>query len=369
MRYNPTLRKCVRSIPVVNIFAKFLYKLTMSIFLYIRTSRILNSIDDSTLHIFYLGVPVHPNLGDLAQGVCIRKWLYKHFPDRRVIEIETNALVNTYFPLLDKIKKKFKKNDFIVFQSGYTTTDLGGYADEMHRAIMKILPRANMLMMPQTIYFKSSKNRQKTSREYNSTKNMLFLARDRVSYNMALEMFPNIQVKLFPDIVTTLIGKYRFDYERNGILFCCRDDAEQFYSKKDLNGLITECSMLTHTHKTDTTKYKNAKNVIEAPDQYVMSEIDYYAHFKVIVTDRFHGTIFALASNTPVVVLKTTDHKVTIGAEWFQDIYNGYIYVADTLEDAYLLVKKILLSNYNYCLSPYFERQYYDKLPELISNY
>ena len=95
--------------------------------------------------IYYIGIPAHNNLGDLAQGVCIRKWLKKHFPDRDVVEIETNALVNTRFSVKHDLKKVFNKDDIIVFQSGYTTTDLGGYADEMHCEIIKLLPGAKIL--------------------------------------------------------------------------------------------------------------------------------------------------------------------------------------------------------------------------------
>ena len=368
MIYNRTLRKCILSIPVIRKIARIIYKLILSVVSYIRANRILNNIDESTLHIFYLGVPAHPNLGDLAQGVCIRNWLCKHFPERSIVEIETNSLVNTYFPLLHKLKKKFNDGDFIVFQSGYTTTDLGGYADEMHRAVMEVLPSAKILMMPQTIYFKNIDNQQRTSMIYNSIKNMLFLARDRVSYNMAKAMFPDIQVELFPDIVTTLIGHCHFNYERNGIVFCCRDDSEQFYNNHEIDNLIIKCRIFANTQKTDTTKYRNARCVMKKPYKYMLDEIDFYAHFRVVVTDRFHGTIFALASNTPVVVLKTTDHKVTVGAEWFENVYDRYIYVANSLDEAYLLIKDIYSKNYDYCLPSYFEEEYYDKLPELFKN-
>lgn len=72
-----------------------------------------------------------------------------------MLEIETNALVNTPFSLLNKLAELYKSGDMIVFQSGYTTTDLGGFADEMHRAVMKVLPNAEMLMLPQTIFLKA----------------------------------------------------------------------------------------------------------------------------------------------------------------------------------------------------------------------
>ena len=343
-------------------------KYLLDVRLYISTKSRLNLTDRNTPVIFYLGIPAHSNLGDLAQGVCIRRWLKKNYPDTPVIEIETNALVNTHFSLLKQLKAVYHQGDLIVFQSGYTTTDLGGFADEMHRAVMNILPEARMLMLPQTIFFKSKENKERTSCCYNSMKHMLFLARDRVSYNMALEMFPDIPVTLFPDIVTTLIGNYSFNYERDGILFCCRNDLEKNYSDEEINQLMVKCSKLCRVNRNDTMKSGKTADIVENAEEYIMREIDTYAHYKLIITDRYHGTIFSLVAGTSVIIIKTTDHKVTTGAEWFRDIYDDYVYVADSLEEAYALVKQVLHKPPDYKLQPYFEKEYYDKLPAIFES-
>jgi exopolysaccharide biosynthesis predicted pyruvyltransferase EpsI len=334
--------------------------------LYYSTKPRLKLSERNTRVIFYLGIPAHSNLGDLAQGVCIRHWLKKNYPDTPVVEIETNALVNTQFSLLKNLQAAYRKGDIIVFQSGYTTTDLGGYADEMHQAVMNILPEAKMLMMPQTIFFKSKENEKRTSRCYNSIKNMLFLARDRISYNMALEMFPDLPVKQFPDIVTTLIGNYSFIYKREGILFCCRNDSEKYYSNEEINKLMNKCHKLCKVDKTDTTKPGRTSDILKNAEEYIKREIDTYAHYELIITDRYHGTILSLVAGTPVIIIKTTDHKVTTGAEWFHGVYDDYVYVAGSLEDAYILVEQILRKPLDHNLQPYFEKEYYDKLPVIF---
>lgn len=316
--------------------------------------------------IYYLGVPAHSNLGDLAQGVCIRKWLSKHYPDRTVIEIETDALVNTKFSLLKYLRKIYCGDDFIVFQSGYTTTDLGGYADLMHRKVIETLPNSSILMMPQTIFFKSEDNKNKTSKIYNQASSMLFLARDRVSYDMALEMFPDISVLKYPDIVTTMIGKVSFDTKRDGILMCCRDDSEKYYSDDEIQILMEKCSSFTIVEKTDTTKNGKTSNIVKDAEKYIYDEISKYSKYKVIITDRYHGTIFSLIAGTPVIIIKTNDHKVITGAEWFKGIYDEYVYVAETLDDAYEYAKKIFNKRLDNKLDSYFEEKYYDKLPFLF---
>ena len=312
--------------------------------------------------IFYLGIPVHANLGDLAQGVCIRNWIKKNYPEKTVIEIETNALVNTRFSVIGLLKEAYKKGDLIIFQSGYTTTDLGGYADEMHRAVMESLPDAKMLMMPQTIYFREAENKNRTSKCYNSMSDLLFLARDRVSYNMALEMFPNIEVMLFPDIVTTMIGNFSVNTKREGIMFCCRDDGEKFYSDEQIDELLQKCSGLEKVNKTDTTKKGNVTEIVKNAEKYIVNEIKEYSKYKLIITDRYHGTILSLAAGTPVIVIKTTDHKVTTGVEWFKGVYDEYVYAANDLEEAYVMAEEVLKKKLDYNLTPYFEKNYYDKL-------
>lgn len=361
------VKKIINHIPLLNKLAHYVVKIYVDAKLYsVSLKRIKKNLKNRGRTIFYLGIPVHTNLGDLAQGVCIREWIKKNYPDCTVIEIETNAIVNTKFSVLKNIKKYYKVNDFIVFQSGYTTTDLGGFADEMHKSVMQSLPEAKMLMMPQTIFFKSEDRKRQTADCYNSMKHMLFLARDRVSYGMAKEMFPDIPVRQFPDIVTTFIGKYSFNYKREGILFCRRNDSEKYYSDEEIASLIEKCKSIADVEQTDTTKSGRKNDIVKNAKQYIESELDRYAHYKLIITDRYHGTILSLVAGTPVIIIKTNDHKVVTGAEWFKGVYDDYVYLADSLEDSYRIAKKLYFEERNYQLEPYFERAYYDKLPTLF---
>ena len=360
------LKKLIFSTPIIKKPALKIRQLQLSLELYFSTSRRLKKIQADKQKIFFLGIPAHSNLGDLAQGVCIRSWIKKHYPDRQIIEIETNALVNTRFSVLKKLSRLYSCEDIIVFQSGYTTTDLGGFADEMHRAVMSVLPDAKMLMLPQTVFFKQEENKKRTATVYNGMKKMLFLARDRVSFDSAKEMFPDIPVIQFPDIVTTLIGKYSFDSKRDGIMFCCRDDGEKYYSDEELSALIKKCETLCRVDRTDTTKKGKRTDIVKNADKFIMAEIERYSHYKLIITDRYHGTILSLVAGTPVIIMKTTDHKVVTGAEWFRGVYDSYVNVAGTIEEAFETARDILNRNYSHILPPYFENTYYDKLPEIF---
>lgn len=320
--------------------------------------RLLNSKECKT--VFYLGAARHENLGDLAQSVCIRRWLKKNYGSYNVIEIETNALVNTHFSVLKHIKRIINQDDFIVFQSGYATTDLGGFADLMHQAVMKALPNTRILMMPQTIMFQTRDRKEQCSQTYNGHSKMLFLARDKVSFEMAKEMFPDINKLCYPDIVTTLIGTVPSNQDRHGIIFCFRNDGEKFYSDSELEALMDKCKQFTSIDRTDTTK---DKGVVKQAEKFIYSEIEKYSKYKVMITDRYHGTILSLVAGTPVVIIKTTDHKVVTGADWFKSVYDDYVFLATDLDEAYEIAKKVYDRREYKTLKPYFEENYYDKLP------
>lgn len=313
--------------------------------------------------VFYLGITEQPNLGDMAQHYCISKWLDENFPDRAILKYESSVITVKNSSFISVMKQYFKENDYIVFQSGYCTQDLGGDHPLLHQIIIDAFPKAKILMMPQTIFFQSEKNRLKCAENHNKAVNMLFLARDKASYDMAKEMFQIPRVALFPDIVTTLIGEKQFSNNRNGVCVCTRNDGEKFYSDAEIAQLVNKLSVDTSVVEKDTQGLVHYEKIRSNLSYYIWNEIESYSHFKVTITDRYHGTIFSLCAGTPVIIIKTTDHKVTTGADWFKGVYDDYVYVAKDLEDAYLQAMVILNSDkYTNNLSPFFKSHYYDHL-------
>lgn len=316
--------------------------------------------------VFYLGITSHSNLGDMGQYYCIRKWIYENYPDATLVEVESDTVVNPATGFVDLLKSKYRTEDVIVFQSGYTTQDLGGNHEEMHRLICANLPYAHILMLPQTILFLHEENKRRCEMSYNKAKRMLFLARDMISYRYAKEMFTDLKVLAYPDIVTTLIGTLSFKHKRNGVCLCRRNDSEKFYSEKELMNLKSKLEDVTNVIVTDTTISKSYRDIRAHLKETIEGEIEKYSKFDVTITDRYHGTIFSLVAGTPVIIIKSTDHKVVTGADWFKGIYDDYVYVAKDLDDAYEIYKKIMKKNLNHSLKPYFKSEYYDKLKDVF---
>ena len=327
--------------------------------------REIESLTPGPKRVFYFGITAHSNLGDLAQRYCITKWIEENYPDYEMVTVKSDVIVNPkltkrFFSHLTSI---FGENDIIIFQSGYCTQDLGGNHPLMHRLMCDYMPNAKILMMPQTIFFRSEENKRICAENHNKARNMLFLARDFVSYDMAKEMFPDIHVEAYPDIVTTLIGKFQFMSVRNGVCICTRNDGEKLYTKKQVDDLAQRfISDDIRVKQKDTQSSNSVDNLVNNIEYYIYNEIESYTHYEVTITDRYHGTIFSLCAGTPVVIIKTTDHKVTTGADWFKGVYDDYVYLAENLDDAYRLAKNVISKHLDHHLKPHFKTEYYDKL-------
>ena len=326
----------------------------------------LATTEGSIPRVFYMGITEHANLGDMAQHFCILKWIRENYPDYELVKFESSVITDNRFGFIQKFKSLYRTKDIIIFQSGYCTQDLGGDHELMHRLICDNIPDARILMMPQTIYFQREENKARTAKSYNAAKNMLFLARDFISYDVAKEMFPDITVKAFPDIVTTLIGTLEFNNKRNGVCLCTRNDGEKYYTDDQLASLASELEKTTTVHRKDTQSKAPFKTIRENLQHFIEEEIESYSHFDVTITDRYHGTIFSLCAGTPVIIIKTTDHKVTTGADWFKGVYDDYVYVAKDLDQAVSLYKEVMNKKLNHKLQPKMKSVYYDKLKELF---
>lgn len=315
--------------------------------------------------IYFCGVPTHNNMGDQAQRYCIRKWCTENYPNYYIIEIPSWALYEK--KLRQTIKKQITNQDIFIIQSGYTTTDRH-FDHVMHRLVVKEFTENRILIMPQTVKFYEKNQADLTGKIYDNHKRLLFLARDKISYENARRMFHTTKVYCYPDIVTTLIGTVdSCASRREGVLLCIRNDTEKKYSDDEIKYLQTKFLNDGVSCKiTDTNSSLPVEKLIDEFEEELYRIIRYYSQHKVIITDRYHGTIFSLISNTPVIVLATNDHKVKTGTQWFEGVYEKAFFNADSIDEAYQIATSVLANNLDLNNEPYFKREYYDKLRDLF---
>lgn len=317
---------------------------------------------------FLLGVPSHSNLGDQAQSYCTELWLQRNYPTYAFRQFTTNDLDFSDYALLKKIAKSIKPEDIVLFQSGYNTSDLYIREERMHRKAHELLTSNQIIVFPQTVNFLDYKEAYNTELEYKNARHSLFLARDKVSFERAKIICGNVSVLLFPDIVTTLIGSIEKPVETSGIMLCVRNDRESAINIETRNHIIKSLSEIDNVTVSDTNSKDHYRKVQKNRRKYISEIIARFSKYKVVVTDRYHGMIFSLVAQTPVIVLNTFDHKLSSGVEWFTDVdeYLDYIYQCQSISTLPGLVSEVLSVENRQKLSYHFKTDYYDKLKEII---
>jgi exopolysaccharide biosynthesis predicted pyruvyltransferase EpsI len=318
-------------------------------------------------------VPTHNNAGDAAQTVCINDWLREHYPDYTTYNVSIAAPLNA--KLLREICQRVRKEDQVFIHSGFNMTDVAtadGVPESVyasHKIIMEELKGRRIVFFPQTVQFLNPANREKMRSLYCDHRDILFLSRDTVSEQYARELIPNARHISYPDIVTSWIGRFDFPQEASGILACLRFGPESLFDEDERRLLMRRLGAVAETERSDTNFTMKSHALRRNREKIVLDMIEQFSKYKVIVTDRYHGMIFSLAANRPVVVLPTFGHKITSGIDWFPADYKEYIYVAEDMHDVEAIIRKVEQA-YSLPLSgrlpSYFKERYYDRLKEQI---
>lgn len=140
------------------------------------------------------------------------------------------------------------------------------------------------------------------------------------------------------------------------------NDMEAYYSPSDIQSLRSKLSKKTDINIMDTTINASTYLIDKYRDILIESYLKEYSNYELVITDRYHGTIFSLVTNTPVIVLSSTDHKLSSGVKWFPSEFNDYIVFAENLDLAYNSAIIFLKKKNRQKLFPYFYFNYYNKL-------
>ena len=337
------------------------------LFFYVESIVLCKTIDNnhSPYTIYLFSNPTHSNLGDQAQTYCILDWFKEYYPNYNVICVPQKITTDK---TLNKIRRKLKSNDLLFVHSGYLIFDPHPELPFICDVVKRFSDR-KIVILSQTIHLTKQEILTNVQDVFNNHSDLILMCRDEVSFLKAKTFFPNCKLLLYPDFVTLLIGTKTYNNKRNGILFCLRNDLEKFYSNKELDSLISKFENVC-TDKYDTTIQKNAytwkfnrKNLID-------KVLDKFSNYQLIITDRYHGTIFSQITSTPVIVLSSSDHKLSSGVKWFPKEYFGQnVFFANDLDEVYSMANIVLKRNGKIVEnSSYFKNEYFLKLQSILEN-
>ena len=272
--------------------------------------------------------PYLSNIGDHGQVVAIKKWFSDFYPDNVVLEFDKEeAISETRF-----IRFIARKDSPIFLHSGGNMGDRGIWSETGRRKIIEAFCDHEIVSLPQTIFFSDTAKGRKeleTSREiYARHPNLLITARDHRSGELAAEYFPRAKRMTIPDFVLYLHGCRRIStYDRKNVLLCLRKDDESIVQEKDIEnieGALKEKGCVFDYFDTTFSTPIRRKD----RDALLDKTLKMFSGYRLVITDRFHGVIFSVITNTPCVVLKTVDHKLSSAIDWFED--TNYVFWSES---------------------------------------
>lgn len=251
--------------------------------------------------VWFLDAPDYGNIGDQAIAYGIKKFLQDVMPDALILEVQESKLVSK----LTGLKKQISPDDLIVLQGGGNMGNLYPKYEWMRRLVVKNFPNNRIVIFPQSIYFTKDifGNREKniSAKIYQSHKNLTIFARDRKSQQKMKEEFAGVDIQLSPDIVLYLTGLINGSHNKK-IGMCIRNDKERSISETQLEELLESISAnnqkIDHLSTiTDIEESITEKN----REEYVVSKLQEFSEYQLIITDRLHGMIFAYVVGTPCI--------------------------------------------------------------------
>lgn len=310
--------------------------------------------------VFYFGIPEHNNLGDIAQTYCILKWIEENYLYHNILKIRTKAAFDN--KLINFIKETWKEGDLIICQSGYCTR-YKNLDHLMHKKLAGVFYDKPIVILPQTVNLNNARDVQHTKNVFDKCSKLFFIARDMISFERAKEFVKDRQLGYFPDIVTSLIGRIdiKKNIDRQGVLICVRNDSEKYYTDEEISALKESMmEKLEYVDIRDTNSIYSVEYTYSHLDTVIKEMIYDFSKYRVIITDRYHGTIFSLIANTPVIVIKTNDHKVTSGVDWFKDSFDKTaVQLAANLEEAADKAYEVIMQDCKIDNSDYMYQMYY----------
>lgn len=316
--------------------------------------------------IVIMGIPHHGNLGDNAIALAEEEIVRKYFPNYELLEIPEKFLNKCIY----RAKEYIKDDDIILLHGGGNIGDTYLVPERGRREVMKLFPNNKIIIFPQTAYFEQDNNgRQELeiSKEiYNSHKKLVILAREEMSYNFMKKHFYNAKVYLTPDIVMTLSKKSQ--EEREGALILFRGDKEKTLQNDNINEIKNVINK--NYRKVIVSDMHLGEDVIniagKVRKEALESKLLQFQTSEIVITDRLHGMIFAAITETPCIVFKSFNHKISESYKWLKGLQ--YIKICEDIKDFENILKMVKNSKNREYNNKFAEQMISDILKKEINN-
>lgn len=309
--------------------------------------------------VFLLLTPCHVNYGDHAIAYAEKQLLC----DKSIFEITGDQLA-IYLQHPFWFKKMLRDAELVFQGGGYLGTLWFPYGERLMRSTCLLAPENKIVVMPQSVYFENNdygaRRKKESEKIYGGCKNITFVLRDKTSYNIIKEMFPEKDVRLIPDVVLCL--NECAPSEREGAAMVFRNDMERKISESQKQKAE---NLLKETYKTvkKIDMLSESRISVKQRETQLKAHFDRFRHCELVLTDRLHGMIFSAITGTPCVVFPSKSHKVKALYDWiFADC--EYIIFTDDENEIRKFITQIRGRSFKY--DNLSVKKYFDELKSLV---
>lgn len=271
--------------------------------------------------IFLLNIPSHGNLGDHLISIAEQEFLRDHFPNMNVILVPSADL---YYSMRVSLLDVQDKDILCVTGGGF----MGSLYSEEQRflSLVKRFPKNRIIFFPQTFYYEPTHRGNEMIKIaegiYSNHKSLYIMARDNNSYTLLTERLmrqARDRVFLVPDFA--LYCHLPQSQNREGVKWCLRNDAEINQNNAPIINTLKKAINKLGLSETYTDTYVQRPIPLSNEAMEVQSMINIIAHSQLVITDRLHGMIYSIITDTPVIALDNLSHKVSqVYNLWLKDI-------------------------------------------------
>lgn len=344
----------------------------------LRIEKINNIVSDMILYkddkkIFYLQTPEHGNIGDHAIVYSSQQIINNIYPNYILLEYT----YNDFYYIFSYIKKWITKEDIIFLPGGGNLGNLYPNEEEIRREILRSFYNNKIFMFPVSINYDNTDDGQlqlnMDKEVFSNCSNLQIMTRDKNSYDFANIHFINNKIFLIPDIALYLSTHFYNELKnisennREGCLFLLRNDKEKVTDDVFINKIKTKIEKQNiQIYNFDTFSERDIKK--DEREFIILDTLKLISKYKVCITDRFHGMIFSILTNTPCIVFDSLDKKIMSGYKWFENIdYVNYISKENLKEeDVYYILDKYLNNNYNHNII--FDFDFLENIKNIVRN-
>lgn len=286
-----------------------------------KTKKIMKNVDCESKIVYLFATPFSGNLGDHLITRSVRNFMDNNLELCNIIEITIPHFI------FDKnnIKKFIKPDDLLLVTGGGFMGSLWPEGELVVRDVVEMFPNNKIVIFPQTIYFsKDDKGRsmkEESKRIYNQHENLFISVREKRSLELLKCEFNLMKNEIYvPDIALfekVTINREIFD--RDGMLMCMRSDKEKIDNSVYLNYLMrySEENQINYVY-TDTVVDKKLDELMR--DKFLKEKLNEMKKSRIVVTDRLHGMIMSVISETPCIVFDNSSGKVSGVYNWISHL-------------------------------------------------